>query len=81
MRGSRSGKALVGWIAAGAVVGTLAGQLLAHQVPILGHETAVRWHPQANLGVVSYDLTITFRVNWLTLLGVLVGYFLGRRAK
>lgn len=79
MRASRSGWKVAGILVAGAVIGTLAGQLLSHQVPFLGHETSVAWHPQADLGVIRYNLLLTFRVNWLTLVGVIAGWLVSRR--
>jgi hypothetical protein len=71
----------VGFVFAGAVVGTLAGRLLAAQVPLLGHSTSVSWHPSADLGVLKYSLSITLSVNWLTLAGAVGAYFIDRRRK
>jgi Domain of unknown function (DUF4321) len=70
-----------GFVFAGAVIGTLAGQLLAHQFPELGHSTSVRWHPSADLGVLVYSLDVTLRVNWLSLVGAVAGYLLQSRWK
>jgi hypothetical protein len=71
----------VGYTLGGAVIGTLAGQLLAHQIPALGHETVVQWNPSGDLAVVRYAITITLRVNWLTLFGALAGFAAARRWK
>lgn len=70
-----------GFVFGGAVIGTLAGQLLAGQVPVLSHSTTVGWHPSADLGVVRYSVDIVLRVNWLTLVGAVAGYFTSRRFK
>ncbi|MCL6516153.1 DUF4321 domain-containing protein [Alicyclobacillus sp.] len=70
-----------GFVAAGAVLGTLAGQLLAHQVPLLARTTQVNWHPAADLGVLRYTLDLTLRVNGLTLVGVVAGYLVARRSR
>lgn len=69
------------FVFAGAVIGTLAGQLIAHQVSWLGQTTSVNWHPGADLGVLKYSLSITLRVNWLTLVGAIVGLVIERRWK
>jgi Domain of unknown function (DUF4321) len=70
-----------GFMGAGALIGTLAGQLLAHQVPVLSHTTTVTWNPSADLSVLRYSINIAIRVNWLTLVGAVCGYFLSRRFK
>jgi tetrahydromethanopterin S-methyltransferase subunit C len=72
---------LVGMLLLGAVVGTLAGQLLAHQVPALGRTATVSWHPSADLAVLRYSIDITLRVNWLTLVGVIIAVIWNRRLK
>lgn len=70
-----------GFVAAGAVIGTLAGQLLTHQIPALSHATSVQWHPSADLGVLRYSIDVVLRVNWLTLVGAVAGYVASRRLK
>jgi hypothetical protein len=70
-----------GFVCAGALIGTLAGQLLAHQIPSLSKSTSVEWHPSADLSVLRYSIDIVIRVNWLTLVGAVGGYFAGRRIK
>lgn len=72
---------LVGFLLLGAILGTLAGQLLAHEVPVLGRTTSVSWRPQADLAVIKYSIDITLRVNWVTLIGVIVAFFVHRRVK
>jgi hypothetical protein len=71
----------VGFVFAGAVVGTLAGRLLAAQIPMLRQSTSVNWHPSADLGVLKYSLSFTLTVNWITLVGAVAAYFLDRRWK
>ncbi|GMA52355.1 hypothetical protein GCM10025857_37120 [Alicyclobacillus contaminans] len=71
----------IGFLFVGAVIGTLAGQLLAHQFPVFGRETSVRWNPSADLGVVKFSLDLFLRVNWLTLAGAVAGYFVQRKWK
>ncbi|MCL6592497.1 MAG: DUF4321 domain-containing protein [Alicyclobacillus sp.] len=70
-----------GLVFAGAVVGTLVGQLLAHQTSWLSRTTSVSWHPGADLGVLQYSLSLTLRVNALTLVGAAGGYLFARRHK
>jgi membrane protein YqaA with SNARE-associated domain len=72
---------LVGIILLGGVLGTLAGQLLAHQIPALGRTASVTWQPQADLAVIRYSLSFTLRVNWLTLVGVVVAMFIAQKRK
>ncbi|KPV43226.1 DUF4321 domain-containing protein [Alicyclobacillus ferrooxydans] len=72
---------LLGMLFLGAILGTLAGQLLAHQIPILGRTTSVEWRPQADLAVIRYSLDITLRVNWMTLVGVIVAAIAHRMMK
>jgi len=69
------------FVTLGAVAGTVAGQLLAEQVPLLKHQTVVSWSPSADLSFVRYSLNIVFRVNWLTLIGAVSGFFLERKVK
>ena len=70
-----------GFIVVGGALGTLVGDLLAHQVPLLGRTTTVSWHPNADLGVVRYSLDVVFRVNLITLVGAVAGYVVSRRWK
>ncbi|MCF8563551.1 DUF4321 domain-containing protein [Alicyclobacillus tolerans] len=70
-----------GFLFAGAVLGTLAGQLLAPQVPLLRHQTQLQWNPSADWAVLRFSLNVTLRVNWLTLVGVVAAYLLRRRIK
>ncbi len=69
------------FIFGGAVIGTLAGQLLSREVPLLGHAVSVSWHPQANLAVLWFSLDLTFHVNWLTLAGIIAAFLLRRKLK
>ncbi|WP_067933007.1 DUF4321 domain-containing protein [Alicyclobacillus kakegawensis] len=78
MRGSLG---IVVYVLLGAILGTVAGQLLAHQVPWLGRQTVVRMNPSGNLSFLSFSLDLTFRVNWLTLVGVVAAFMFGRRRK
>lgn len=72
---------MLGFLLLGAIVGTMAGQLIAHQVPALGRTTSVSWHPQADLAVIRYSIDLTLRVNWLTLVGVVLAFFIQRKLK
>ncbi|MCL6631614.1 MAG: DUF4321 domain-containing protein [Alicyclobacillus herbarius] len=65
----------------GAILGTLAGQLLVHQVPWLSRQTVVRMSPSADLSFLKFSLDLTFRVNWLTLVGVLGAWYVLRHRK
>lgn len=71
----------IGFVFAGCVIGTLAGQLLASQVPMLRNRTAVSWNPSADWGVLRFSLNLVLRVNWLTLAGAVAGFLLRRRIK
>jgi ABC-type antimicrobial peptide transport system permease subunit len=71
----------VGFMIAGAIIGTLAGQLLSSQVGAFAHSVPVEWHPSADLGVIKYSISIVVRVNWMTLVGVIAGYFVSKRLK
>jgi hypothetical protein len=70
---------MMAFVLVGAIIGTLAGQLLASQVPVLGHHTSLRWHPSADLAFIRYTLDLTFQVNWMTLVGVIVLFFVERK--
>jgi len=70
-----------GYVFAGAVIGTLAGQLLAHQVPMLRDQTAVSWNPSGDWGVLRFSVSVVVRVNWLTLVGAVAAFFLRKRLK
>lgn len=70
-----------GFVFAGSVIGTLAGQLLANQLPMLRDRTAVSWNPSADLGVLRFSLNLVLRVNWLTLVGAIAGFLLRKRIK
>ncbi|OFW78800.1 MAG: hypothetical protein A2201_04465 [Alicyclobacillus sp. RIFOXYA1_FULL_53_8] len=71
----------VGYVFAGAVIGTLAGQLLAPQVPVLRNQTAVSWNPSGDWGVLRFSLNVVIRVNWLTLVGAVAAFLLRKRLK
>ncbi|MBX5437209.1 MAG: hypothetical protein IRZ33_08325 [Alicyclobacillaceae bacterium] len=68
-----------GIVSLGAVFGSLAGQLLAHQVPLLRPETVVRFHPSADWAVVRFSIDVAFQVNWLTLVGAAIALLVGRK--
>lgn len=68
-----------GWVVAGAVIGSIAGELLAHKLPWLGASTTVRFNPSGDWAVVQFAIDITFRVNWLTLAGIISAYLISRR--
>lgn len=72
---------VVGFLFLGAILGTLAGQLLAHQVPALARHVPLEWHPQLNLAVVQVSFDVVLRANWLTLVGMIIGWFAERKLK
>ncbi|MCL6625407.1 DUF4321 domain-containing protein [Alicyclobacillus shizuokensis] len=78
MRGSLG---IVVYMLLGAILGTVAGQLLAHQVPWLARQAVVRMNPSGDLSFLRFSLDLTFRVNWLTLVGVVAALVFGRRRK
>ncbi|MCL6453156.1 MAG: hypothetical protein K6T78_05940 [Alicyclobacillus sp.] len=65
----------------GAVLGTIAGQLLAPRLPVLTKTVHVSWHPQVDVGVVSLSIALVLRVNWLTLVGAVAGWLAARKRK
>ncbi|GLG00923.1 hypothetical protein Alches_09620 [Alicyclobacillus hesperidum subsp. aegles] len=71
----------LGLVAVTTVVGTLADHLLSSDIPILNSQTKVSWHPGFDLSVVRFSMNLQFAINWGTLVGLVVGLLLARRAK
>lgn len=65
----------------GAVIGTIAGELLARQLPIFSEHTQVQWNPNFDLSFLVFSLHMMIRVNWMTLVGVILAWFIHRRLK
>lgn len=67
------------------LIGLLAGALVAKwlkDVPGLSFLTntmAVSWSPQADLAVISYDLTLQINITLLSIIGAIVSIWLYRR--
>ena len=64
----------------GTVLGTIGGQLLAHQIPLLARHTDISWNPSADLSFF-YSLSLTIRVNLLSIIGAIFGYWFGQKMK
>ncbi len=65
----------------GAVVGTVSGQLFAHQFPLLARHTDIQWNPSADLSFIRYSLALTIRINLLSIIGAILGYWFGQKLK
>ncbi|GMA60576.1 hypothetical protein NZD89_13225 [Alicyclobacillus fastidiosus] len=71
----------VGLVAAATVVGSLADILLSSRLPMLRPLTHVSWHPNFNLAVIQFSLSLTLTVNWGTLVGFACGVLVLRGSK
>ncbi len=65
----------------GTVLGTICGQLLTHQIPLLARHTDIQWNPGADLSFIRYSLLLTIHLNLLSVVGAILGYLLARRVK
>ncbi len=69
------------FVLGGTILGTIGGQLLAHQIPLLARHTDISWNPSADLSFIHYSLALTIHVNLLSIIGAVFGYWFGRRMK
>ncbi len=65
----------------GTILGTICGQLFMHQVPLLARHTDISWNPSADLSFIRYSLDLTIRINLLSVVGAVLGYFFAERMK
>lgn len=77
----RSFRRLIVFLFLGAILGTLAGQLLVQQIPALAKHTTLEWHPQADLAVLRISIDLVLQVNWLTFVGIIISWFAERKLK
>jgi hypothetical protein len=77
----KSGWRTIALILGGTILGTICGQLFVHQVPLLARHTDISWNPSADLSFIRYSLNLTIRMNLLSVVGAVFGYYLARRMK
>ncbi|WP_366293784.1 DUF4321 domain-containing protein [Paenibacillus sp. AN1007] len=67
---------LLGWMA-GAWIAKALQPVKA--VAFLTKVTTIRWSPQADLDIISYDLSFQFQMSLLSLMGIIAAVWLYRR--
>ncbi|MEC0126309.1 DUF4321 domain-containing protein [Paenibacillus pabuli] len=67
---------LLGWLA-GAWIAKALQPVKA--VAFLTKATAIRWSPQADLDIISYDISLQFQMSLLSLIGIIAAVWLYRR--
>ncbi|AJS57506.1 DUF4321 domain-containing protein [Paenibacillus sp. IHBB 10380] len=67
---------LLGWL-----VGAWIAKALepVQSLSFLTASTMIKWSPQANLDIISYDFTIQMKLSLLSLIGIIVSVWLYRR--
>ncbi|MGF7047186.1 hypothetical protein J2T13_001688 [Paenibacillus sp. DS2015] len=67
---------LLGWL-----VGAWIAKALepVKSLSFLTASTMIKWSPQANLDIISYDFTIQMKLSLLSLIGIIVSVWLYRR--
>lgn len=65
----------------GAILGTIAGDLLGRMfhIPLLSSTTSVNWHPAGNFVFLKYDFFLEVKLNMTTLLGIGVAYWISKK--
>jgi len=65
----------------GAVAGSLVGETLGDAVPLLGHSAVFGFDVRqvAIADIIGFHIGLTFDVNLLTVVGAVLGFWLGRR--
>ena len=71
----------VAFMIGGAILGTICGQLLAHQSPLLRQHINLQWNPSADVSFIRFSMDVTIRANLLSAVGAIIGYFASRRVK
>jgi Domain of unknown function (DUF4321) len=78
--GQGIGKTIL-YVVLGLAIGSLAGNLLSHfRVPYMNTFQTWIWHPAGDLGFIKYDLVLALRLNLMSLVGVVVGFWLLKRS-
>jgi|AraplaL_Cvi_mTSA_1032052.scaffolds.fasta_scaffold15381_2 hypothetical protein len=67
---------LLGWMA-GAWIAKALQPVKA--VAFLTKATTIRWSPQADLDIISYDISLQFQMSLLSLIGMIAAVWLYRR--
>jgi hypothetical protein len=67
---------LLGWLA-GAWIAKALQPVKA--VAFLTKATTIRWSPQADLDIISYDISLQFQMSLLSLVGIIAAVWLYRR--
>ncbi|GIO34741.1 MULTISPECIES: DUF4321 domain-containing protein [Paenibacillus] len=67
---------LLGWLAGAWIAKALEP---VQALSFLTASTKLEWSPQANLDIISYDITIKFKMSLLSLIGIIVSVWLYRR--
>jgi uncharacterized protein YneF (UPF0154 family) len=72
---------LVLFLLIGLIAGTIVGNLLAqvHGLSALTQSASISWQPKADLQVVKYDLNLQVKLNIVSLLGLLGGFWLYKK--
>jgi uncharacterized protein YneF (UPF0154 family) len=72
---------LVLFLLIGIVAGTIVGNLLSqvHGLSALTQSVPISWQPRADLQVVKYDLNLQVKLNIVSLLGLLGGFWLYKK--
>ncbi|AIQ14087.1 DUF4321 domain-containing protein [Paenibacillus durus] len=67
---------ILGWL-----VGAWAAKLLqpVKALSFLTKSTLIKWSPQADLDIISYDVTIQLKLCMLSLIGIIIAVWLYRR--
>ncbi|MFC3750633.1 DUF4321 domain-containing protein [Paenibacillus sp. GCM10012306] len=67
---------ILGWLT-GAWIAKLLEPVKA--LSFLTKSTVLKWSPQADFDIISYDITIQFKLGILSLLGIIIAVWLYRR--
>ncbi|MWV46728.1 DUF4321 domain-containing protein [Paenibacillus sp. HJL G12] len=67
---------LLGWLAGAWIAKALEP---VQALSFLTASTPIKWSPQANLDIISYDITIQMKLSLLSLIGIIVSVWLYRR--
>lgn len=77
----RNNLTLLLFIIFGLLTGTIIGELLApvSWLSFLGKSAEMSWEPKANFQAISWDLKLEFRLNLISILGVVGAVWLYRK--
>ncbi|MCY0888914.1 MAG: hypothetical protein OWQ59_10730 [Alicyclobacillaceae bacterium] len=69
------------YILVGALLGTVAGQLLSNNVTFFRSRVLLTWQPRVDLLFLAWSMNLQVYVNWMTFIGVLVAVYLLMKKK